>query len=164
LRTELADLYAGLFEKADRHEAVVRALAARRRGMTRPQLLAVTGLGSGGALTKVLDELEQCGFVMQMPRLGHKKREAVYWLADHFSLFFLKWTEHHRSGARGARRVATKARLAGRARVERARVRGRLSPPRRVDQTCARDRWCRDRRRCLGATAGGAAMVRRSIS
>lgn len=63
-----------------------------------------------------------------------------------------------------ARRVATKARLAGRARVERARVRGRLSPPRRVDQTCARDRWCRDRRRCLGATAGGAAMVRRSIS
>jgi len=102
LRTEFADLYAGLFEKADRHEAVVRALAARRRGMTRPQLLAVTGLGSGGALTKVLDELEQCGFVMQMPRLGHKKREAVYWLADHFSLFFLKWMEHHRSGARDA--------------------------------------------------------------
>lgn len=102
LRTEFADLYAGLFEEADRHEAVVRALAARRRGMTRTQLLAVTGLGSGGAITKVLDELEQCGFVMQMPRLGHAKRDAVYWLADHYSLFFLKWIEHHRSGASGA--------------------------------------------------------------
>jgi len=102
LRTEFADLYAGLFEKAERHEAVVRALASRRRGMTRTQLLAVTGLGSGGAITKVLDELEQCGFVMQMPRLGHTKREALYWLSDHYSLFFLKWIEHHRSGASGA--------------------------------------------------------------
>ncbi len=102
LRTELADLYAGLFEKAERHEAVVRALAARRRGMTRAQLLAATGLGSGGAITKVLDELEQCGFVMQMPRLGHAKRDAVYWLADHYSLFFLRWIERHRGGARGA--------------------------------------------------------------
>ncbi|HWU88713.1 MAG TPA: ATP-binding protein, partial [Kofleriaceae bacterium] len=102
LRTEFTDLYAGLFEKAERHEAVARALAARRRGMTRTQLLAVTGLGSGGAITKVLDELEQCGFVMQMPRLGHAKRDAVYWLADHYSLFFLKWVEHHRGGASGA--------------------------------------------------------------
>lgn len=102
LRTELADLYAGLFERADRHEAVVRALAARRRGMTRTQLLTATGLGSGGAITKVLDELEQCGFVMQMSRLGHTKRDAVYWLADHYSLFFLKWIEHHHGGASGA--------------------------------------------------------------
>ncbi len=102
LRTEFANLYAGLFEKAERHEAVVRALAARRRGLTRAQLLAATGLGSGGALTKVLDELEQCGFIMQMPRLGHTKREAVYWLADHYSLFFLSWIEHHRSSASGA--------------------------------------------------------------
>ena len=102
LRTEFADLFAGLFEKADRHEAVVRALAARRRGMTRAQLLAATGLGSGGAITKVLDELEQCGFVAQVPRLGHAKRDAVYWLADHYSLFFLKWIEPHRGGASGA--------------------------------------------------------------
>lgn len=99
LRTELDDLYTGLFEKADRHEAVIRALASRRRGMTRSQLLAATNLGSGGAATKVLDELEQCGFVMQMPRLGHAKRDAVYWLADHYSLFALKWIEPHRGAA-----------------------------------------------------------------
>ena len=102
LRTELADLYAALFEKAERHEAVVRALAARRRGMTRAQLLAATGLGSGGAVTKVLGELEQCGFVAQMPRLGHVKRDAAYWLADHYSLFYLKWIEPHRGGSNGA--------------------------------------------------------------
>jgi hypothetical protein len=70
--------------------------------MTRAQLLAVIGLGSGGAITKVLDELEQCGFVAQVPRLGRAKRDAVYWLADHYSLFFLKWIEPHRGGAAGA--------------------------------------------------------------
>lgn len=69
--------------------------------MTRAQLLAVTGLGSGGAITKVLEELEECGFIMQMPRLGHAKRDALYWLADHYSLFFLKWIEHHRGGPSG---------------------------------------------------------------
>jgi hypothetical protein len=102
LRTEFLDLYGGLFEKPERHEAVVRALATRRRGMTRAQLLAATGLGSGGSLTKVLDDLEQCGFIMQMPWLGRAKRDALYWLADHYSLFYLKWIEHHRSGGVGA--------------------------------------------------------------
>lgn len=98
LRTEFANLYASLFERADRHEAVVRALAARRRGMTRTDLLAAVALGSGGAATKVLDELEESGFIMQMPRLGRVRRDAVYWLADEYSLFYLTWIEATRPG------------------------------------------------------------------
>ncbi len=101
LRTEFSNLYASLFERAERHEAVVRALAARRRGLTRTALLAAAGLGSGGAATKVLDELEESGFVMQMPRLGQARRDAVYWLADEYSLFYLTWIEHHRAAADG---------------------------------------------------------------
>jgi hypothetical protein len=97
LRTEFNHLYASLFEQSERHEAVVRALAARRRGMTRQALLAAAKLGSGGAATKVLDELEESGFLLQMPRLGRVKREAVYWLADEYSLFYLTWIARHRS-------------------------------------------------------------------
>jgi hypothetical protein len=102
LRTEFGNLYASLFERADRHEAVVRALAARRRGMTRSALLAAVSLGSGGAATKVLDELEESGFVMQVPRLGHARRDAVYWLADEYSLFYLTWIEGRRAGVDGS--------------------------------------------------------------
>jgi uncharacterized protein len=97
LRTEFSNLYASLFEKAERHEAVVRTLATRRRGLTRADLLASTSLGSGGAATKILDELEESGFIMRVPQLHHVKRDVVYWLADEYSLFYLTWIEHRRS-------------------------------------------------------------------
>ena len=73
------------FFSRGRHEAVVRALARKRRGMTRSALLTAASLDSGGAATKVLDELEESGFILQMPRLGRAKRDAVYWLADEYS-------------------------------------------------------------------------------
>lgn len=111
LRTEFDTLYASLFEQADRHEAVVRALAKRRRGLTRSALLEAAKLGSGGAATRVLDELEESGFLLQMPRLGREKRDAVYWLADEFSLFHLTWMQGVRpSGAQSwLRRQGTSA-------------------------------------------------------
>jgi uncharacterized protein len=101
LRTEFANLYASLFEQAERHEAVVRALAKKRRGLTRNALLKTASLGSGGAATKVLDELEESGFILQMPRLGRARRDAVYWLADEYSLFYLTWIEGHRGSSDG---------------------------------------------------------------
>jgi hypothetical protein len=97
LRTEFNHLYASLFDQAERHEAVVRALASRRRGLTRQALLAAAKLGSGGAATKVLDELEESGFILQMPRLGRAKRDSVYWLADEYSLFYLTWISRQRA-------------------------------------------------------------------
>lgn len=101
LRTEFANLYASLFDNSERHEAVVRALAKRRRGLARADLLAITSLGSGGAATKVLDELEESGFLLRVRRLGRATRDAVYWLADEYSLFYLSWIEHQRGRTEG---------------------------------------------------------------
>jgi uncharacterized protein len=101
LHRELDNLYASLFDKAERHEAVVRTLASKRRGLTRGEILAQIDIGSGGAATKVLDELEECGFIMHLPQLAHAKRDAVYWLADEYSLFYLTWIEKHRGRADG---------------------------------------------------------------
>lgn len=101
LRSEFDNLYASLFEQSARHEAVVRELAKRRRGLTRTALLDAVELGSGGAATKVIDELEQSGFILQMPRLGRARRDAVYWLADEYSLFYLTWIEGHRGASDG---------------------------------------------------------------
>jgi AAA+ ATPase superfamily predicted ATPase len=52
LRSEFKNLYASLFEQSERHEAVVRALAKKQRGLTRTALLAAADLGSGGAATR----------------------------------------------------------------------------------------------------------------
>lgn len=99
LRSEFTNLLGSLFEQATRHEAVIRTLAARRRGMSRGALLEAASLGSGGAATKVLDELEESGFILQVRQLGRAKRDAVYWLSDEYSLFYLSWIERHRGSA-----------------------------------------------------------------
>lgn len=100
LRDEFPHLYEALFTKPRRHEAVVRALATRHQGLTRLELLDAAGLDSGGAVTKVLEELIESGFVMTTPQLGHLKRDAVYRLADPHSMFYLRFVEPRR-GAGG---------------------------------------------------------------
>ncbi len=101
LHGELANLYRALFEKAERHEAVVRALARTRRGMTRQELAAATSLGSGGALTRVLDELAESGFVRTQPHVGHVRRDALVRLVDPYTHFYFAWIERHRGRAEG---------------------------------------------------------------
>ena len=102
LRDEYENLYRALFTKPERHEAVVRALASRRRGLTRFELLEAAGLDTGGAATKVIDELIESGFVMTTPQLGHAKRDMIYRLADPYSLFYLRFIEGHRGAGEGA--------------------------------------------------------------
>jgi uncharacterized protein len=101
LRSEFDNLYASLFEQSERHENVVKVLATKRSGLTRGELLAATNIGSGGAATKVLNELEQSGFIFQIPQLGHLSRDSRYWLADEYSLFYLTWIAKLPSGEKG---------------------------------------------------------------
>jgi hypothetical protein len=111
LRTEFSNLFASRFERSDRHEAVARALATRRRGLTRTELLASARLKTGGAASSVLEELEEAGFLQQMPSFGRQKRDGRFWLSDEYVLFYLSWVASHRGDASGTwqRRQGTPA-------------------------------------------------------
>lgn len=100
LRGEFDKLYASLFDHPDRHVRLVRALGARPHGLTRTDLLAAGPFSSGGGLNRILADLEQSGFVHRSPQLGRPVKDAVYRLVDPFSLFHLKWLEHHAGRAR----------------------------------------------------------------
>ena len=97
LQDEFLQLYTSLFEGAERHEVIVRALARKKRGLARNELLETINMPSGGTSTKVLNELEESGFIIRTPRLGQKQRDALYRLADEYSLFYLSWIEKQRS-------------------------------------------------------------------
>ena len=99
LRDEFGKLYASLFEHSDRHVRVVRALGERPRGLDRNELIATAGLTSGGAASRILDELEESGFVLRTPEFGHPVKDTVIRLIDEYSLFYLKWIERHRGRA-----------------------------------------------------------------
>ena len=96
LRNEFQDLYAALFEEADRHIAVIRALASKRQGMNRNEIIEVGKLANGGRITKVLEELIQSGFISAYYPFGKKKKNMLYRLTDEYSLFYLKFMEGKR--------------------------------------------------------------------
>lgn len=90
LRSEFGRLYKSLFEKAENHIAVVKALASKWKGLTRNEIVKLTGLNDGGSLSRILDELEKSAFIQRYYPFEKKKKGSLYRLTDNFSLFYLK--------------------------------------------------------------------------
>ena len=101
LSDEFDRLFASLFDQADGHERIVRAVAERREGVLRDELIAETALSSGGALNRRLSELEAAGFLGRFIPYGKRSKQSSWRLIDEFSLFHLKWMERAPKGALG---------------------------------------------------------------
>lgn len=93
LRNEYDNLYRSLFRKADRHIQVIEALAQKGKGLTREELVGATGLTDGGGLTKVLEDLDNNGFIRVYRAFGKKAKGRIYQLMDPFTLFHLRFAE-----------------------------------------------------------------------
>ncbi len=87
LEDEFEQLYASLFKHPEGHVSVVSALAGKKLGLSRGELLDATGLRNNGGFTKVLADLCACGFARAYHPPGKKRRDAVYQLIDNFTLF-----------------------------------------------------------------------------
>ncbi len=100
LTGEFDNLYSSLFELADNHVKVVRALAANGKGLTRQELITICGISSGGRATIVIDELEKSGFIQQTIPYGKITKDAIYRLIDEFSIFYLKFMDKRKPGGK----------------------------------------------------------------
>ncbi|WP_316750491.1 AAA family ATPase [Pedobacter gandavensis] len=101
LAHEFKNLYESLFEMADRHISVVRALAAKPSGLTRKEIIEECKLQSGGGTTRLMEELIESGFVSLYFPFQKNVKEAIYKLSDEYSLFYLKFIEHSRATGQG---------------------------------------------------------------
>jgi uncharacterized protein len=97
LRTEFMKLYPALFDRAENHIAIIRALASKHIGLTRKEIVAHSKRPDGGTLSRYLDELEQSGFIERYYPFGKNKRETVFRLTDEYSLFYLNFIENNRN-------------------------------------------------------------------
>lgn len=91
LISEFNNLFKSLFAKAERHEAIITALARKNKGLTREEISAETKKPTGGSLTRLLEELEESGFIRKYIPIGKKERNRLYQLSDFFSLFHTKF-------------------------------------------------------------------------
>lgn len=94
LQGEFDELYDSLFSISDPYKAIVEALGGRKSGMTRYELLESIDKGSGGDISRQLEELEECGFIRKYENGGKAVKGAIYQLMDNFTLFYFQFVRN----------------------------------------------------------------------
>jgi len=89
LRNEYERLFASLFDNYQNHMMIIKALAKKRKGLTRQEIIKTTSFKDGGMLSKLLEELTQSGFIKVYGAYGKRIKESLYRLIDFYSFFYL---------------------------------------------------------------------------
>lgn len=101
LRDEFDNLYRSLFKNYQDYVKVIKALAEKGIGLTRQEMLEKTGLENNGEFTRILEELELCGFIraylpynkkeISKGKASRKSRFTLFQLIDFYTLFYLRF-------------------------------------------------------------------------
>ena len=91
LKDEFDMLYASLFKNPDNYIKVITALGERKTGMTREEIIKQTEMTDNGTFTKILKELEWCGFIRKYNIIGKKVKSAIFQLIDNYTLFYFRF-------------------------------------------------------------------------
>ncbi len=91
LHDEFENLYAALFKNHETHLQIIEALSKKNMGLSRDSILNSTKINDGGTFTKVLEELEESGFIRKYEYFGQNKKGGLYQLIDLFSLFYFNF-------------------------------------------------------------------------
>lgn len=70
LHNEFNELYDSLFNNPEPYLKVINVLGTIKVGMSRTELLEKIGLSSGANITRILDDLEACGFIRKYNALA----------------------------------------------------------------------------------------------
>ena len=97
LTNEFNLLYASLFKSPEQYIDVVTALGRKKTGMTREEIITAINKPSSGALSKVLEELEYCGFIRKYSGYDKKTKQSIYQLTDNYTLFYFKFIRQNRN-------------------------------------------------------------------
>ena len=91
---EFDRVFRSLFDHYESHIKIIRTLATTFSGLTKEQLLQKAGLSSGGSSSRMIQELQESGFIAYVPEFGLKKTGGRYVLIDEYCLFYLVWVEN----------------------------------------------------------------------
>ena len=98
LKDEYNRLFTTLFVNPETMESIVEALSTKNMGLTRQELLKVTGLTNNGVFSEYLKTLISGSFIIKYYSFGNSRREEYYKLVDPFCLFYLHFVREGTSG------------------------------------------------------------------
>ncbi len=93
LSREFEYLFQSLFQSSLSHLSVVKALSQKTSGMSRSEIIKKTKLANAGSTTRILEELEESGFIAKLTPLHNIAKDTIYRLVDFYTLFYLKYIE-----------------------------------------------------------------------
>lgn len=91
LRNEFHNLYHALFRNSEKYIAIVEVLAQKKKGITRNTLIKELSIESSGAVSKALEDLENCGFIRRYSPFGKKTKDELIQLVDFYTLFYFRF-------------------------------------------------------------------------
>ena len=97
LRNEYSLLMGTLFTDSTKYNKILEVLHAKKQGLTREVMASCIDFGNGGNLSRILFEMEECGFIRKYKPFGRVKNGALYHLADPFVAFHLTFIQNNNS-------------------------------------------------------------------
>ncbi len=93
LRNEYTRLYKSLFKSPDQYVRIIELLSKNKKGLTRDEIKQQLGISTGGTLSSLLENLENCDFIRRyfVKDIKIKSKEGIYQLTDFFSMFHLSF-------------------------------------------------------------------------
>lgn len=113
LRNEYDYLYSSIFSSPGKYVKVIEILGKNKSGLTRSELVNSLKITSSGNFSRILKELENCGFIRGYMEFGKPEKDKKYKLIDNFTIFYFKflkkrpgdehfWSNHENMAARNA--------------------------------------------------------------
>ena len=96
LHDEYYSLFYSLFDKPEKHIAILEALSKKKEGLTRMELSNKKEIGGGSVLTKDLREFTECGFIRKFSAVSDSENEELYQIIDPFTLFSISFLKNKR--------------------------------------------------------------------
>lgn len=94
---EFDNLYETLFAESEVYVRIVEALASKRIGLTREEIIRLAKLTDNGKTSKALKDLVKYGFIRSYQYYGRKTKTRTFQLADFYTLFYFRFIKDNYS-------------------------------------------------------------------
>jgi uncharacterized protein len=97
LTHEYSNLYDALFNNSKDYKKIIEVLFTKKRGLTKIEISEAAKLTPNGEFYDKLEELVECGFVVEVQDLSGKTKSNLFRLVDEYSLFYHQFIKKNKS-------------------------------------------------------------------
>lgn len=91
LHDEFRYLYSSMFNTPDKYIKVVEALSGKKAGLTRDEIILKAKLENNGHVSRILEDLVECGFIRKYCQPDKRLKDALFQLMDCYTLFYYQF-------------------------------------------------------------------------